>query len=62
MLKRVNSEYFSAINRHGVSEELVNCLKDNENHASKVARSALNESTRENLSAKNAFLIQLMPQ
>jgi hypothetical protein len=55
ILKRVNYEYFSAINRHGVSEELVTRLKDKKNHVSKLARSASNESTKANLRAKNAF-------
>ena len=51
----INSEYFSAINRHNVSEELVTRLNDKKNCASKNARAASNESTKANLRAKNAF-------
>ena len=58
ILKRVNSEYFSAINRHVVSEELVTRLKYKKNHPSKLAHSATNESTNANFRAKYAFLTQ----
>jgi hypothetical protein len=61
ILKRVKYEYFSAINRHGVSEELVTRLKEKKNHASKLARSASNESTKANLRAKNAFFNTVNP-
>ena len=55
ILKKVNSEYFSAINRHNVSEQLVTRLYDKKSCASKNARAASNESTKANLRAKNAF-------
>ena len=55
IFKKVNSQLFSVMNKHGVSEELVTRLTDKKNCASKRARSSSNESTKANLRAKNAF-------
>ena len=55
ILKKINSQLFSVLNKHGVSDELVTRLRNKKNRASKLARSSSNESTKANLRAKNAF-------
>ena len=55
IFKKVSSELFSVINKHGVSEDIVTRLKDKKNRASKRARCSANESSKANLRAKNAF-------